>query len=196
MAVMGNPVRLVVYGGIGSGKSTVAGMLAGLGARIIEADKLGHVALEPEGAAFAGVSERWPEVVESGGIDRSKLAAIVFADPEALAELEAITHPHIRSAIQSIVDEADASHLVLEMPILRDFVGEGWVRVLVDAPYDVRVDRAVARGSERSDVVARATAQPSDDEYHEVADWVIANTGDIDDLESAVGELWHQLGAT
>jgi len=195
MAVLGNPLRIVIYGGIGSGKSTVAGLLRDRGAQIIEADKLGHAVLESDGAAFTAVSQRWPEVVDAEEINRSKLGAIVFADPEALAELEALTHPHIRAAIGAVINESVQEHLVLEVPILRDFVADDWVRVLIDVPLALRIDRAVSRGAERHDIESRAAAQPSDDEYHEAADWVVANTGDLEDLGTAVGELWAQLAA-
>ena len=195
MAEMGNPVRLLIYGGIGSGKSTVTEFLSDLGAKIIEADKLGHEVLEPSGEAFAEVSARWPQVVEGGKINRSKLGAVVFADPDALQELESLTHPHIRSRIQAIVTESANEHLVLEMPILRAFVGDGWVKVLIDAPLAARIERVVARDSDPEDAMARAAAQPSDAEYHEAADWVVANTGELDDLRAAVGELWAQLQA-
>lgn len=195
MGVLGNPVRLVVYGGIGSGKSSVTALLSDLGFFIIEADKLGHLVLEPGGGAHAAVAERWPEVVADGVIDRSKLAAIVFTDAASLRELEAMSHPHIRSAIGEVVADLPGQNLALEMPILRDFVGEGWVRLLVDAPLQMRIDRAVARGIERQDAEARAASQPDDAQYHEAADWVIANTGSLADLESAVHELWRELSA-
>ncbi len=195
MAEMGNPLRVVVFGGIGSGKSTVANLLAERGAKIIEADKLGHLVLASAGEAFAAVAERWPQVIDSGEVSRTRLAAIVFADPAALAELEAMTHPHIRSRIRSIVAESTEEPIALEMPIPRDFVGEGWVRVLVDAPAAMRVDRAVLRGVDRADAEVRAAAQPDEHAYHEAADWVIANTGTLEDLAAAVGELWEQLAA-
>ncbi|UCG41653.1 MAG: dephospho-CoA kinase, partial [Acidimicrobiia bacterium] len=72
---------LVLTGGIGSGKSTVAGILAARGADVIEADRLGHAVLAPDGAAHAAVVERWPEVATGGAIDRRALGRIVFGDP-------------------------------------------------------------------------------------------------------------------
>ena len=100
------PVRIVVVGGIGAGKSTVLARFEELGAMIVETDRIGHDVLEPWGSAFSAVAERWPEVVVDAQIDRSALAAIVFNDADALAELEAISHPAIAREIARRSEDA------------------------------------------------------------------------------------------
>ncbi len=186
-------LRLIVGGGIGSGKSTVLQMLAKLGAVVIEADRIGHRMLEPGGAAFADVADRWPGVVERGRINRRLLANIVFSDPEQLVELEAMTHPHIAASIAAQAAAAGARDVVVELPIGSDLLGAAWTRIAITVPEEVRLWRAVARGGDRADVVRRSESQPSDAEWAEWADHTLTNTGDLADLEDAVVGLWRQL---
>lgn len=197
MAQSGNPVRIVVYGGIGSGKSTAAALLADKGAVVIEADRIGHEILIPGGAAFSAVSGRWPDVVVDGAdgaeIDRKALGAIVFAEAAALEELESLTHPAIVAEIHRRVDAAGALPVVLEMPLVRPLVGDGWTWVLIDAPAELRLERAVARGATEEDIAARMAAQPGDLEWHAKADWIVPNTGTLGDLANAIDELWAEL---
>jgi len=187
------PVRVIVSGGIGSGKSTVLGVLAGLGAVVIEADQIGRDVLEPDGAAFSQVAARWPQVIVGGRVDRSRLAAIVFSDPEQLRALEAISHPLIAAEIESRVAAAGNRDVVLELPLSSALAGPGWFRVVVDAPRQVRLDRAVGRGMDVADVVERMDAQPERDELLSGADTVIDNSGSVAELEARVRELWSAL---
>lgn len=194
MAVSGNPVRVVVFGGIGSGKSTFAEMLGRLGATVIEADRIGHAILRPGGPAADAVARRWPAVVVDGVIDRGALAAVVFADREQLAELEDLTHPLIAAEVRRLAAAAGSDPVVVELPLVRDILGEGWIWVLVAAPREVRVERAVARGVAAEDVAARMDSQPGDEEWHAVADWVVTNVGSLAELAAAAAELWTAIG--
>ncbi len=193
MAVSGNPLRVVVFGGIGSGKSTFAALLAKHGATVIEADQIGHEVLRSNGAAFSAVGDRWPQAVVAGEIDRGALAAIVFSDGEQLAELEAITHPLIAAEIRKRADAAGSTPVVVELPLTKDIIEGSWTFVLVEAPREVRLQRTVDRGASADDVAARMAAQPGDDEWHIRADWIIPNTGSLDDLAVAAAELWENL---
>ncbi|MBA2337236.1 MAG: dephospho-CoA kinase, partial [Acidimicrobiia bacterium] len=109
--------RVVVTGPIGSGKSVVAALLRQRGATVIDADTLGHAVLGPGGEAFGAVAARWPSVVVDGGIDRSRLAALVFADRTQLEVLQALTHPAIVARIEAAVGDADEV-VAVEMPLL------------------------------------------------------------------------------
>ncbi|MDJ0923414.1 MAG: dephospho-CoA kinase [Acidimicrobiia bacterium] len=189
------PLRLVISGGIGSGKSTVLAILAELGAVIIEADRLGHEVLEPGGAAHGAVADQWPAVVDGDRIDRTLLAAVVFSDPEQLDTLERLTHPHIRFAIQELVDRNPDRDIAVELPVRSNLVGPGWSRVVVVAPVEERLDRAVARGFAEGDVARRMALQPSDAEWAESADHIIENAGSLGDLRRAVRKLWDELHA-
>lgn len=193
MAESGNPLRIVVFGGIGSGKSTFAALLAEQGATLIEADRIGHEILRSDGSAFPAVSGRWPATLVDGEIDRAALAAIVFNDPQQLAELEAITHPLIGDEIRRRAEDAAAYPVIVELPLTTPIVEETWTWVLVDAPRDVRLQRAIERGVAASDAAARMAAQPDDDEWHARADWIIPNTGSLDELAEAAVDLWGNL---
>lgn len=195
MAVAGNPTRIVVFGGIGSGKSTFAAVLRELGATIIEADQIGHEILRSDGPAFAEVSRRWPTVVVDGEVDRKALAGIVFSDPEQLADLEEISHPLIAAEIQRRAQAAGDEVVVAELPLVRNIVGADWTWVLVEAPRQARIDRAVDRGAALEDVVARMDAQPEGPEWHGRADWVVPNTGSVEDLTAAAHEFWAAISS-
>ncbi len=168
-------------------------MLAEAGAYVIDADEVGHRVLEPSGAAYAAVVERWPQVVADGVIDRPALGRIVFADPGELAALESITHPAIRSVISDRIAASEAPLVVVEVPLLTHFLGEGWLRVVVDAPDEERRRRLIARGMTPADVDARMAAQPARHRWLEAADIVVDNSGTLDDLRGAVGRLLRDL---
>lgn len=170
---------IVLTGGIGSGKSHVAARLAERGWEIISADQIGHAVLQPGGAAFTAVADRWPEVLVDGRIDRRALGRIVFDNPAALAELEAFTHPAIRAVIAERL-AAHPSRAVLEIPLLTDWL-PGWPRVVVDAPDSLRRERLILRGMEEREIDARMAAQPSRDEWRKAADFVVDNglAGDL-----------------
>lgn len=186
-------VRIIVSGGIGSGKSTVTSIMQGLGAAVIHADEIGHSVLDPEGEAFGDVVDRWPAVVSDGRIDRKQLATIVFSDPMALAELEAFTHPAIGRKLREITGFIHAWLLVVEIPVLREFLDSDWTRIVVTAHPGLRQARLASRGMTIADIEARIGAQPSDAEWIAAADHVIANNGSVEELEEAVRAFVHTL---
>jgi dephospho-CoA kinase len=188
-----SPLRIVVMGGIGAGKSTVTGRFAALGATVIEADRLGHDVLEPGGAAFEPVAARWPETVVDGRVDRAALAEIVFRDNDELRALEAITHPAIATEIARRADAAGQSPVVVELPVEAALVGDEWIRVAVIAPWEIRLSRAVRRGFDAADVERRAAAQPSAARWRDLANRVIVNDGGLDALYAQVDALWEEL---
>ena len=187
-------IRIVLSGGIGAGKTSAAELLAVRGIPVIHADSIGHQVLEPEGEAFAAVAAQWPGVLVDGRIDRGKLAAIVFQDSAALARLESMTHPPIVARIINLVAaETDADLVVVEIPLLLPLLGDGWTRVVVDAPVAVRRQRLLDRGMGQADVEARMASQPSADEWRAAADHVIENGGTRLQLEAAIDELLRGL---
>ncbi len=184
------PVRILLGGGIGSGKSIVGRRFEELGASVVEADRLGHQLLERGGEAFEAVSERWPSVVVDGQVDRTALAEIVFADPEELADLEAVTHPSI---VRSICELAlDPSDLVVEVPLILGVPGR-WIRVFLDADEDVRACRSVDRGGNEADVRRRMAMQPNRSEWMAWADKIIANDTSVGELQEQIDALWYGL---
>jgi dephospho-CoA kinase len=191
-------MRIALTGGIGSGKSTVARMLAARGAVVVDADAIAREIVEPGQPALQEIREAFgPEVVAPDGtLDRARLAAIVFADADALARLNAITHPRIAERSAELLASAPADAVVVyDMPLLVEQGGEalrGWDRiVVVDAPDEVRLERLFARGLEREDAERRLRAQATREQRLAVADVVLDNSGDLVALESAVDGLWR-----
>lgn len=176
-------------GGIASGKSTVARRLEERGAVHIDADLLAREVVEPGTPAIADIERRFgPGVIASGGsLDRAALGAIVFADPAALADLNAIVHPAVRQRTAELIAQAergDADAIVVynvpllveaQLPHPFDLV------VVTHAPRPVRIDRLVRlRGSSEEDARRRVDAQASDDERLARADVVIDTGGSLE----------------
>ena len=188
-------------GGIGSGKSTVARMLAARGAVVIDADVLARQAVELGTSGLDAVVARFGDGVlgPDGSLDRHALASIVFADDAARDDLEAIVHPAVRRAIA----EAVAAHahtddvVVVDSPLLIETgAHEGFpFVVVVAASADARVARLVERGMAEADVRARMAAQMPLEEKMAVADEVVDNDGTEIDLGERVERLWSELRA-
>jgi dephospho-CoA kinase len=184
----------VVTGGIGSGKSTIRRALEEMGAVTIDADRVGHGVLEPGGAAFDAVAQRWPQTVSDGHIDRAKLGEIVFADPEALRELEALTHPAIGAEIARQIEEAGNGVVVVEISVPKDLVGAGWLQTVVaDLPTEERRQRLIDRGMAPEDVDRRMAAQPSRDAWRARGRWVIPTSGSRAQVTERARRLWEHV---
>ena len=193
-------IRVGLTGGIGSGKSTVARMLAEHGAIVIDADRVAREIVEPGQPALAEIADRFgPDVIEkSGALDRAGLAAIVFHDTTALADLNAITHPRVAERTEELISNApEDSIVVYDMPLLvENDLAEGWDTVIVViADRQVRIARLRERGLEDDDIEARMARQASDEERRAVADIVIENSGSLGDLESQIDMVWSSLAA-
>jgi dephospho-CoA kinase len=186
--------RILLTGGIGSGKSSVGRILEARGLRVVDADRLGHEALAPGGGAFDEVAARWPQVVVDGVIDRGRLAAVVFADPEQLAELEAMVHPVVLERIERISREVGEQPLVVEVSVPKLIRHLGWTVVAVDAPEELRRARLVARGMAAEDMARRMAAQPTREEWLAMADVVIDNSRSRSGLVATVRRVVGALG--
>jgi dephospho-CoA kinase len=183
-------------GGIGAGKSTAASRFASLGATLVDVDALGHVVLQPGGKAHDAVLEAF------GTVDRRELGPIVFADPAQLDRLTAISHPAINAELVEVLDSLSPAPdvVVLDMAILAesnlgrvDPAHSYSVVVTVEAPIELRVARAVARGMAEDDVRRRLAAQASEEQRRALADHVIVNDGDEAALHRQVDAVWSAL---
>jgi dephospho-CoA kinase len=186
-------------GGIGSGKSTVARMLADRGAVVLDADVLAREAVEPGTAGFDAVLARFGEAVRSpdGSLDRARLAEIVFDDDDARRDLEAIVHPRVRLRIAEAVaalTDSDAV-VVVDSPLLIETGGhESFpMVVVVTAPDEARIARLTARGMGERDARARMTAQMPLKDKAAHADVLLDNGGSETELEAQVDRLWADL---
>jgi dephospho-CoA kinase len=193
-------VRVVgLTGGIGSGKSAAASILAELGATLIDADKVGHEVYEPGKPCWHDLVEAFGReiVAADGTIDRKRLGGRVFADPPALKRLNAMVHPRIAETIaEKIRAMRAAGHdrpVILEAAVL---IEAGWQR-LVDEVWVITTSReraiervATSRGLSRGEVERRIASQISDAERTRDAACVIPNDGTLADLREALEHCW------
>jgi dephospho-CoA kinase len=192
------PARVLILGGIGSGKSTVSAWFGAHGAHVISADAVARAVLAPETDATATVLAMWPESdAGDGTISREALGRIVFADRAELAALESIVHPETRIAIRDEVAAHPDEVVMVEMPLLRDWFDESWFRVLVDAPDELRVARTLEREPAMTDAGVRQvmSSQAGRAEWLAIADFVIDNSGDRVRLEQECATVWEWLSA-
>lgn len=193
------PLRVGLTGGLASGKSTVARLLAAHGATVTDADALVAQLYEPgrEGALAVRGLFGDEYLASSGAVDRERLAALVFADTEARRRLEAMIHPLVRQAFADLVARTQGI-VVFEATLLVETGGHRQFDVLVtvEADPELRLRRAVERGLSPAAAALRLKAQASADERMAAADHVLHNEGSLADLEAAVGQLWLELEKT
>lgn len=193
-------LKIGLTGGIGSGKSTVSKKLDELGAFVVDADKIAREIVEPGEPALAELAEVFAGVVlEDGTLNRQELARQAFATPEATQKLNSITHPRIRERTNELFREAEAEGeevLVYDMPLLIENGEADRVDhvLVVDAPDEVRVQRLVEyRNLDEDDARARIRAQIDRETRLAVADTVLDNSGDIEDLLEQVERFWAEV---
>ena len=193
-------------GGIGSGKSTVSRLLAERGAIIIDADAITRELQEPGTEVFEAMVARFGDgiVATDGSLDRQAVADLVFADPDALADLNGIVHPAVGAEIATRLaaaadaptpDDAAGPVVVLDIPLLVETGRSDVAAVLVvDATEEDQLDRLVTqRGLDPDDARARMSRQATRAERRARADLVIDNTGDLEHLVAEVDRAWSWL---
>jgi dephospho-CoA kinase len=190
-------LRIGLTGGIGSGKSTVSALLAARGAVVIDADRIAREVVEPGTPGLAAVVAAFGDEVlrPDGSLDRPALAGLVFADPEARKELDAIVHPLVRSRSRELAGAVPQDAVVVhDVPLLVETgqAGSYDLVLVVQADPEVRVRRLVQRGLSESDARARIAAQASDDQRRAVADVVLDNDGTEADLAAQVDRFWTE----
>jgi dephospho-CoA kinase len=193
-------IRVGLTGGIGSGKSTVARLFAERGAVVVDGDQIARELVMPGSPALAAIVARFgPGVLtRDGTLDRAALADIVFPDPSALADLDAIMHPRIAARAAELLAAAERSAgavVVYDMPLLVE-TGQAHdfdVVVVVQAPMPTRLARLAIRGVRASDAKERMDRQATDEERAAVADVVLDNAGDEAHLAEQVDEAWTRI---
>ena len=191
---------LGLTGGIGSGKSSVSERLAARGAVIVDADALTKAVQEPGGEAFDGIVERFGRGIlgRDGRIDRAALAGIVFADKDALQDLEKLTHPAVGARIASALTASAETDdvVVLDIPLLVEKGHRGArATIVVDCPPEVAMRRLVEhRGFSEADARARMANQVRREDRLALADFVVDNSGDLAHLDAEVDRLWTWIG--
>lgn len=188
-------------GGIASGKSTLAELLKKAGVPVIDADVLARQVVAPGSDGLLQIKATFGSdyVQADGALDRAKMAALVFAQPEAKKNLEAIIHPRIKKALAEALQALDnqgveyavyEAPLIFELGIHPNFAAT----LLVTTPEDERLKRIIARDNLSVDqALARVRAQMSDPEKRALADHCIDNTGSVEDAAQALKKVWHTL---
>jgi dephospho-CoA kinase len=190
-------LMVALTGGIGSGKSTVGQIFAQLGATVIDSDQLARDVLERGSIGFDEVVAKFgDQILKNGQIDRQLLASIVFKDPVKRSELEQITHPLIRKAFADVIAGSSSSSIVInQIPLLVesnhdykfDYV------ITVSAAEDIRTQRLLKRGLTGDQIRERMHAQATDQIREGIADSVIINEKEEQDLSDQVEKIWEQL---
>lgn len=192
--------RFLLIGGIGSGKSAVSHLFAKQGAFCLDLDYVGHAVLHQEETKAALCSAFGNEIIgPNQEIDHSILATRAFFNSESTALLNSITHPAIQAEAQCRLEQAEQEGYQLAIIEVSAFAGpdssfmeliqpEGGI-IAVVAPEAIRIERVLARGMLESDARARIAQQASDEERSGWADYIIENTGTLDDLKSQVASF-------
>ncbi|WP_432175849.1 dephospho-CoA kinase [Streptomyces sp. Tue6028] len=192
-------LKVGLTGGIGAGKSEVSRLLVEHGAVLIDADRIAREVVAPGTAGLAAVVDAFGRDVlaPDGSLDRPRLGAIVFADPEKLAVLNAIVHPLVGARSRELEDAApDDAVVVHDVPLLAEngLASLYDLVIVVDAAPETQLDRLVRlRGMTEQDARARMAAQATREKRREVADVVIDNDVALDELERRVRDVWDGL---
>ncbi|MFJ3188015.1 dephospho-CoA kinase [Streptomyces halstedii] len=194
-------LKVGLTGGIGAGKSEVSRLLVRCGAVLVDADRIAREVVEPGTPGLASVVETFgPGVLAADGtLDRPALGAIVFADPDRLAALNALVHPLVAARSAELERAAGPDAIVVhDVPLLAEngLAPLYDLVVVVDAAPGTQLDRLVRlRGMTERDARARMAAQATREQRLAVADLVVDNDGPLDDLEPQVRRIWADLTA-
>lgn len=191
---------VALIGGIGSGKSTVCDMFADLGAGIVKLDEIGHDVLTYS-EVKASLRKAFGDGVfdDAGQVVRSKLAAVAFDSAEHTQLLNSVTHPAIMDECFRRMDALGEAHDVVIVEVTsgemtREAFAWADAIVAVNAPEEVRLARACARGGQsEADVRARMAQQPSDEQRSSISDYAIDNSGSVEQTRCAIGAVWDAL---
>ena len=186
---------LGITGGIGSGKSTVSGILREKGLPVLDADEISRNVTEPGGKAIPAIAETFGAraVNASGVMNRKAVSSIVFSDKKKLDELSSIIHQYVFEEMEERVQkekEKGTKCVVLDVPIpvkrFTDMCDQIWV---VTCDEEVRLARLSKRGLDKEEAKRRIDMQMSDDEYCALGDFVIDNSWDMESLNDKVAVL-------
>lgn len=193
--------KLGLTGGIGSGKSTVATILQSMGADVIDADAVSRATTASGGAAIAAIADRFGDafIDADGALDRARMRALVFSQPEQRKVLESIVHPLVGQEIRRLAAQATSSVLVFDVPLLVEsphWRGQLDRVLVVDCLPATQVLRVAKRsGWDLSTIEAAMHNQCSREQRLAAADCVLFNEGDsLDNLQHLVGALAKRFG--
>ncbi|MEX2461924.1 MAG: dephospho-CoA kinase [Paenibacillaceae bacterium] len=196
-------MNIGLTGGIACGKSTVASMLVNLGAILIDADQLAREVVMPGRPALQQIAERFGSevILPDGTLHRKALGTIIFNEPAARKDLEAITHPLIRQAMWDQMHQAEEAHpntlVVVDVPLLYESKLQSYFQkvMVVYVPETVQLQRLIDRDGLSLDAAQlRLQAQMSIEEKKRLADIIIDNSGNVADTEKQIQLFWQRKG--
>ncbi len=187
---------VALTGGIGSGKSLAGDFFHSLGAIVADADQFARAGLERGSVGFDESVKRFGDVIlRDGQIDRRKLADIVFSDKKARLDLQAIVHPFVRESLAKIIAAAHENDVVIyQIPLLYETKSASrFDRVItVESDEDNRYTRLREKGMKDYEISKRMAAQATRAERESIADFILINNGDKDQLMREVENLWEK----
>jgi dephospho-CoA kinase len=198
-------MNIGLTGGIGCGKSTVSAMLVRRGAILVDADRIAREVVEPGSPTLAKVAERFGQAVleEDGSLHRKKLGEIVFADPAARKDLEALLHPSIRALMRERMETSEKLYpdklVVVDVPLLYESGLQAMFEevMVVYVPREIQLDRLMKRDQlTLEQAETRLQAQMPIELKKERADIVIDNRGTLQETEHLINEFWSGKGLT
>jgi dephospho-CoA kinase len=187
-----------VTGGIGSGKTAATDHFASLGITIVDADLASRIIMEPGRPALAAVEERFGAdiLLEDGNLDRGRMRELVFREPSQRQWLEGLTHPLIAEEISRQLQAATSSYVILSSPLLLETAQKYLCDclVVVDVAESVQLERTMARDDNDEAQVQRIiAAQMPRQQRLDLADYVVDNSGSLQELQAAVEALHRDL---
>jgi len=197
-----NAVKLALTGGIGSGKSAAAAAFEKLGIPIIDSDTIAHQITAPAGLAIDAIKNTFGTdfINAEGALDRPKMRTLVFNQPAALKQLEAITHPLIKqlsedAALKSL--DKDSPYLIFMIPLL--FESVGWRDrfhkiIVVDCSVDLQIQRVILRNQLQQELIEKIIANQVPRALRlQYADYVLQNNSSLDDLTMQVHSVHEKI---
>ena len=195
MSANNPPLRIAITGGIASGKTAVTQRFEALGVRVIDADVVSRELVEPGQPALQEIAVRFGQNIlqPDGHLDRRALRQMVFADPAARRDLEAILHPRVRARLRHDAETATGAYVLLAIPLLAESTHPyDWLQrvLLVDVPREVQVARVMQRdGVSPADAMRLLAAQASRAQRLALAQDIIVNDATLDALDAVVARL-------
>lgn len=197
-AVTGKQI-IGLTGSFGSGKTTVAHLFEELGAQVLDADTIAHEVLIPGGPHYDEVAALFQDVDlgTSGALDRRKVAAMIFNDPDRRKRLEAVVHPYVLQRLAEEIYQAQEKMIVVEVPLLFE---TGLHRfcdqtVLVTASEEVITSRLRKMGFSLQEIEVRRRVQMPVEEKKKQADMIVDNSGELEETKREVEQIWRKLHA-
>ena len=190
-------LTVALTGGIGSGKSLAGELFAELGAIVVDSEQLAREVVERGTPGFDEVVATFgDDILTSGLIDRKKLGEIVFSDDSKRKQLESILHPLIRTALDNVKRAAPHDSVVInQIPLLVETGGRERFDLVIAISSDIelRRQRLIARGLAPYEIEKRLAVQVQDAAREAIADYVLTNSGDREDLLRQVEKIWSDV---